>query len=101
MLLILIGLGIAIGIALIIAGLIAYWPINSFISAFTESKLAILVLGIILGLPVTIFLSGFTGTFFTALYTLFYFELVEPTPVPVTTGTGGTLGPESTPPPLL
>lgn len=102
MLLLVIGLAIVIGIVVIIAGLIAYWPVNSFIHAFADSRMSVLLLGVLLGLPVALVLSGFTGTFFTTLYTLFYFELVEPAPTAVATGpapgTGEVAGPENTPP---
>jgi len=105
MLLIVIGLTIAIGICVVIAGFIAYWPINSFVSALTDDGLWVLLLGIFLGLPVAVVLSGFAGTFFTTLYTLFYFELVEPTTVPVISapapGPGGFTDPKSTTPPAL
>ena len=42
------------------------------------SPLAALLIGILAGLPITIVLGGLVGVFYENLYTLFYFELVEP-----------------------
>ncbi len=45
-----------------------------------------LIVAILLGLPIVLIvmwvISGFLGAFFSSLYTLFYFELVEPSPAP-------------------
>lgn len=37
-----------------------------------------LILGVIVGLPISLIVGGFMGVFFSNLYTLFYFELVDP-----------------------
>ncbi|UCE24806.1 MAG: hypothetical protein JSU74_01790 [Candidatus Zixiibacteriota bacterium] len=42
------------------------------------NPISALFAGIIIGLPVSLVIGGILGVFYTSLYTLFYFELVEP-----------------------
>lgn len=78
-----IGFGIAFSIITLIAWLIMGLPVGGITYAITSSPVAALILGILIGLPVSLVIGGFTGTFFESLYTMYYFELVEPTPVTV------------------
>lgn len=69
-----IGLGIAVGMV----ALIAYFPINALVQSMTDSKMSIFVLCLLLGLPFAVVLGGFISTALANLYTIFYFNLVEP-----------------------
>jgi hypothetical protein len=95
MALIFLGLVIATGIATMIIWLMFGIPIGAVVWGATESVGAAIILGILVGLPISLVLGGFLGTFFSSMYTLFYFELVEPQPVEV----GASRGPQ--PPPSI
>ncbi|RKX23591.1 MAG: hypothetical protein DRP45_10205 [Candidatus Zixiibacteriota bacterium] len=82
MTLVLIGLYIGFAIVLGIAALMLYWPINMIVETITQSLTATIVLGLFLGLPIALVLGGYSGTFFSSLYVQFYFQLVEPGPIP-------------------
>ena len=69
----------AIGLSIVMAigfGVISL-PFLVMIGSMQPS-LELLFLGILIGLPVTLIVGGFSGTLFSSLYTLFYFQLVEP-----------------------
>ncbi len=96
--LILIGLVIAFVIVVSIVALMAFLPINLIVGAVADSWLPVLILGLVIGLPVSIVLGGYTGTFFNSVYVQFYFQLVEPSPIPSTgRGHGYYPGPDSAP----
>lgn len=80
--LIFIGLSIAFGIAGLVVWLVVGIPIAAVALAAGASLVPTVILVILLGLPVSIVLGGFTGTVTFNLFTLFYFELVEPSPAP-------------------
>lgn len=68
------GLGILAFMVFMMAGiLIAIVGIASDVSMLTW-----IMIGIFVGLPVSFVVGGWSATFFHSLYTLFYFELVEP-----------------------
>ena len=76
------GINVAFGIGFAIVGAIV-WLIFSLPMAGLGlvaglEPIAALFAGLILGLPISLVLGGILGVFFTNLYTLFYFELVEP-----------------------
>ena len=105
MALIIIGLSIAFGIGMWIVWAMIGIPVGGIVWAMTDSAVAGLILGILIGLPISIICGGYFGTFFTSLYTIFYFELVEPTPIPATvnnipppSGIPGSEGPTPSPP---
>jgi hypothetical protein len=76
--LIYIALAIGIGIALVVAAMALYWPINSYVESLLYGDAQTFLLAFVLGLPIALAIGGFGGTFFTNLYTIFYFELVDP-----------------------
>ncbi len=64
-----------------IAGFICFFAINSFTHAIFGEDLGMinrLVIGLIAGSPFTFLFGGLMGAFACNIYTLFYFELVEP-----------------------
>ena len=71
-------LGMAFLIAAAIMWLVVGLPIGGIVWAMTQSVAAGAVMAILFGLPVSLVVGGYFGTFFSSLYTLFYFELVEP-----------------------
>ncbi|MDH4157301.1 MAG: hypothetical protein OEW00_08510 [candidate division Zixibacteria bacterium] len=76
----LIDIGLSIGLwllAMIVWGIIGI-PIAAVVLASGLGWVAAIFLGLLLGLPVSLVVGGFTGTVLTNLYTLFYFELLEP-----------------------
>ncbi len=70
----LIGFGILSTIIWIIFSL----PLASLGLVAGLNPISALLAGIVLGLPVSLVVGGILGVFYTSLYTLFYFELVEP-----------------------
>jgi hypothetical protein len=76
--LIYIGLTIGLGLAAAIIWVIVGLPIGLIVMAMGVSLVPALIAGLILGLPISFVVGGFLGTVFANLYTLFYFELVEP-----------------------
>lgn len=72
------GFNIAFGIMTMIVWLMMGLPVGGITYALTSSPVAAMVLGVLIGLPVSLVIGGFTGTFFSSLYTMYYFELVEP-----------------------
>lgn len=80
----LISLGFAIVFA--IAGMIIWaifgLPVAALGLASNLSPVAAFFAGILVGLPVSLVVGGFLGVFFSSLFTLFYFELVEPKTAP-------------------
>jgi hypothetical protein len=75
--LIIFGLAIAFSIVIVIGFVIMSLPFIAVLSTM-QMSLELLLLGILIGLPVSLVIGGFSGTFFSSLYTLFYFQLVEP-----------------------
>ncbi|MBN1211763.1 MAG: hypothetical protein JXA92_04235 [candidate division Zixibacteria bacterium] len=76
--LIYIGLTIGLGLAAAIIWVIVGLPIGFIVMAMGVSLVPAIIVGMILGLPISFVVGGFLGTVFANLYTLFYFELVEP-----------------------
>jgi len=76
--LIYIGLTIGLGLAAAIIWVIVGLPIGFIVMAMGVSLVPAIIIGMILGLPISFVVGGFLGTVFANLYTLFYFELVEP-----------------------
>lgn len=72
------GFAIVFGIATMIIWAIFGFPIAALGLASSLNPIAAFFGGIIVGLPVSLVVGGFLGVFFSSLYTLFYFELVEP-----------------------
>ncbi|MCK4573852.1 MAG: hypothetical protein KAU36_05750 [candidate division Zixibacteria bacterium] len=76
--LIYIGLTILFGIlGLIVWGIFGV-PIAAAVYALGLGTIAAIIAGLFMGLPISLILGGYIGTFFSSLYTLFYFELLEP-----------------------
>ncbi len=73
-----IGLNIGIAIAATIVWMIMGIPIALVALGMGMGFIPTLMLVIILGLPASLVIGGFTGTALFNVYTLFYFELVEP-----------------------
>ena len=76
----LIDIGLSIGLwllALIVWGIVGI-PIAAIVIASGLGWVTAILLGLLLGLPVSLVVGGFSGTVLTNLYTLFYFELLEP-----------------------
>ncbi|MDX9857762.1 MAG: hypothetical protein RBT76_08240 [candidate division Zixibacteria bacterium] len=80
MLIYLINLGISLAVIIALAVLFAVVAliVIIFVPDPMEHITEFIILGIVFGLPISLLLGGFFGTFHSALYTLFYFELVEP-----------------------
>ncbi|MEW6411365.1 MAG: hypothetical protein AB1483_02700 [Candidatus Zixiibacteriota bacterium] len=78
MFLISIAFAIALAIGLAMVWAIFGMPFAAIGLMADMSPLAALLIGILAGLPITIVLGGLVGVFYENLYTLFYFELVEP-----------------------
>jgi hypothetical protein len=76
--LILIGLSIALGILTMIVWAIFSIPISFVIMSMGVQMFYAFIIGFLLGLPISLVLGGYIGVFQSSLYTLFYFELVEP-----------------------
>jgi hypothetical protein len=76
--LILIGLSIALGILTKIVWAIFSIPISFVIMSMGVQMFYAFIIGFLLGLPISLVLGGYIGVFQSSLYTLFYFELVEP-----------------------
>ncbi len=76
--LIFLGLSIGLGLAAFIIWLIVSLPLGMIVMAMGLKLIPAMIVGIILGLPVSLVVGGFLGVVFNSLYTLFYFELVEP-----------------------
>ena len=73
-----IALSIGLGIGAMIIRLIVGAPIAGIAFLSGLGLVPALVLAFLIGLPVSIVVGGFTGAAMTNLYSLFYFELVEP-----------------------
>jgi hypothetical protein len=71
-------LGIAFVIGTLIMWAVVGLPIGGIVWAMTQSVAAGIVMAILFGIPISLVVGGYFGTFFSSLYTLFYFELVEP-----------------------
>ena len=78
MFLITIGLGILLMLASMIVWLMFSGPIALITALGTGDVLLTILATIVAGLPIALILGGFTGTVFESMYTLFYFELLEP-----------------------
>lgn len=78
----LIELGISIGLGILSLMVWALFgiPIAAIVLALGLGWAAALIMGLLLGLPISLIVGGFSGAVLTNLYTLFYFELLEPTP---------------------
>jgi len=78
----LIELGISIGLGILALMVWALFgiPIAAIVLTLGLGWVAALFLGLLLGLPISLIVGGFSGAVLTNLYTLFYFELLEPTP---------------------
>ncbi|MCB2230051.1 hypothetical protein KQH82_04990 [bacterium] len=92
-----IGISLAIGIVMFIIFAVIALLVLIFVPNPMEHLAEAVILGILFGLPISLVLGGFMGTFDSSLYTLFYFELVEPAasrqpnvqPPPITPETTG------------
>lgn len=78
MFLIYIGLSIGLGIGAVIVWAIIGAPIALMALATGIGIIPSIILAAIIGLPVSLVVGGYIGTVLESLYTLFYFELVEP-----------------------
>jgi len=76
--LIYIGFVIAFFILMAIVWAIFGIPIAALVIGSNMSVITGIIVGALIGLPVSIILGGLIGTFQTNLYTMFYFELLEP-----------------------
>jgi hypothetical protein len=76
--LILLGLSIALGILTFIVWAIFSIPISFLIMSMGVQMFYAFIIGFIMGLPISLVMGGYIGVFQSSLYTLFYFELVEP-----------------------
>lgn len=72
------GLAIAFGIGNFIVWAFLGIPIGLIVTALGFNMMTAFVAAFIFGLPISIIIGGILGIFFSNLYTLFYFELVEP-----------------------
>ena len=89
MFLILIGLSILMMLASMVVWLMFSGPIALITALGTGDVLLTILATIVAGLPIALVLGGFTGTVTESMYTLFYFELLEP----------GSAAGQTTPPP--
>ena len=78
MFLIYIGLSIALGLGALLIWAIVGAPIALIALATGLGIIPALILAVIMGLPISLIVGGYIGTVVESLYTLFYFELVEP-----------------------
>ncbi|MCK4633021.1 MAG: hypothetical protein KAT79_07090, partial [candidate division Zixibacteria bacterium] len=85
MFLIYIGLLIGLGIGEAIIWAIFGIPIAAIILAAGFGIAAAFVAAFVMGLPISLIVGGFVGTVLTNLYTIFYFELLEPSQPTTTT----------------
>lgn len=76
--LILIGFAIGFGILGFIVWAMFGIPIALMISSMGIETMAAFFLAFLLGMPISWVLGGILGVFFSSVYTIFYFELVEP-----------------------
>lgn len=77
--LITLGLSIAIGLVAMIGLLMIALPFGGATWIMTDSPVAGFLIGFLISLPVGLVIGGFSGTILSSLYTLYYFELVDPT----------------------
>lgn len=77
-LLITIGLGLALTIAVGMVTILVFAPIGLLAYSFGLAVWQAFLLAVILSLPVTIPIGGYLGVFHSSMYTMFYFALVEP-----------------------
>lgn len=80
--LITLGLSIAIGIVAMIGLIMIALPFGGAAWMMTDSPLAGFLIGFLISLPVALTIGGFSGTILSSLYTMYYFELVEPAKTP-------------------
>jgi hypothetical protein len=73
-----VGLSIGFGILMLILWAVFGIPIGAAVLALGLGWVAAIFLAIILGLPISLIAGGFFGAVLTNIYTLFYFELLEP-----------------------
>jgi len=73
-----IGFSIALGITAFILWAIIGAPIAVVALATGAGIIPAIILAVIIGMPVSLVVGGFSGSVLQNLYTLFYFELVEP-----------------------
>jgi hypothetical protein len=78
MFLIYLGLSIGLGLGALLIWAMVGAPIALIALATGLGLVPALVLAMIMGLPISLIVGGFIGTVVESLYTLFYFELVEP-----------------------
>ena len=78
MFLIYIGLSIGLGLGALLIWAMVGAPIALVALATGLGLVPALILAVIMGLPISLIVGGFIGTVVESLYTLFYFELVEP-----------------------
>ncbi len=76
--LIFVGMSIAFGIGSFILWMFFGIPIGIIIALMNMEPMTAFVMSFIIGLPISLVIGGIFGVFFSNLYTLFYFELVEP-----------------------
>lgn len=76
--LIYIGLSIGLGLGALLIWAMVGAPIALIALATGLALIPALILAVIIGMPVSLVVGGFIGTVVESLYTLFYFELVEP-----------------------
>ena len=77
--LIYLGLSIAIGIVSMIVLLMIALPLGGATWFVTSSPVTGFLIGFLISVPIALVIGGFSGTALSSLYTMYYFELVEPT----------------------
>ncbi|RME27597.1 MAG: hypothetical protein D6800_04855 [Candidatus Zixiibacteriota bacterium] len=95
----LVNMGLLIGIAILVGMVFAMigLPLLGYFSDPDIATLSKVLVGLVIFGPLSVVFGGWSGTFFHALYTLFYFELLEPHAAqPVTTTPGGFTPPATT-----
>lgn len=78
MFLIIVGLSLGFGIVNSILFFIINFPVDAIMAMLNLQSFAAVLVAFIIGTPVFLIIGGILGVFFSSLYTLFYFELVEP-----------------------
>jgi hypothetical protein len=78
MCLIYVGLSMGLGLGALLIWAMVGGPIALIALATGLGILPAIILAVIMGLPISLIVGGFIGTVVESLYTLFYFELVEP-----------------------